>query len=112
MAEHMHTNPIELQRLAREKLIAYRSKEETRFNNWKKALLTCGKEEVLDKLPFDVNEISLEGWIPELYKDRPDPDKYKKQLQQANTLIEQVNSIMDELNRKGAVLLEEYNSIK
>lgn len=107
-----HKSPAELQRQAREAVIAYRTREETKFNNWKKALLTCSKEEVLDKIPYDIQSMTFESLIPEIYKDRPNQAQYAKELKAANAILEECNNIIDELNREGAKLLEEYNKIK
>lgn len=104
-------NPVELQRMAREALIAGRTKEEQRFANWKRALLTCGKEEVLSKLDFDPKTIELKDWIPELYEERPRKEVFDEQRRVANAKIDEVNKIINELNKRGLELLNEFNQM-
>lgn len=107
-----YINPAELKRKLREDLIAKRAKQEQKFANWKRAMLTCGEKEVLEKLPIDINTFTYESLFPELYKDRIDKDVYKQELERANQIIMQITEIVNEYNKKGVELLVEFDKMK
>ena len=106
-----HIDPVALRNRAREIFITKRSMQEQNFNTWYAALLNCSKEKVLDKIPFDYSDLSLQKLIPEWYVEAPRKEVCDEQLAKANAMIKQVNAIIEELNKEGLKLLEEYNTL-
>lgn len=103
--------PAELGRLLRERFIQGRTREETKFNNWKGALLQCSKELILDKIPFDVANSTLQTFVPEWYVEKPNEEIAKQQVMELNNKITIVNNIVEEYNMKGIALLKEYEDL-
>ena len=104
-------DPVTLRNRARDIFIAKRSIQEQNFNMWYQALLGCSKERVLDKIPFDYSDLSLQKLIPEWYAESPRKEVCDEQLAKANEMIGQVNKIIEDLNAEGLKLLEEYNTL-
>ena len=101
----------ELVRQHREIFVQERTKQETKFNNWKAALLKCSKEQILDKIPFEIENATFQTFIPEWYVDKPNKEIAHQQVVEFNKKIELVNSIVEEFNMKGMELLNEYKGL-
>lgn len=93
---------------ARECFVMDRSKLEHTFNEWYQGLLNCGKQEILDKLTFDYQNMSLRSECPALYEDFPVKEDCNSQITALNAKMVSVNLIVDELNRENLQKLEEY----
>lgn len=106
-----YIDPVAARSKARETFIARRAVEEQKFNAWYAMLLKCPKEEVLDKIPFDYTNMSLQTLIPEWYNEIPDPAVCQAQVAQANETLDKINMIIDAINREGVELLKEYNEL-
>lgn len=104
-------NPTQLRQKARETFIAMRTKEEQKFNNWYLSLLKCPKEVVLDKIPFDYQDMSLQSLVPEWYVEVPNAEVCEQQVKSLNEKLEIINCIIEEVNKEGLKLLEEYNQL-
>ena len=104
-------DPIALRRKYREALIAERTKQEQQVNNWKRVLLTCSKEKILDKIPVDVESLTYESLFPELYKDVIDEAAYDEQYNKAMELINFINNLVNEHNKKGVEVLKEFGQL-
>lgn len=104
-------NPAELVRQAREEFVAKRAVNEKKFNDWYAALLKCPKETVLDKIPFDYHNLTLQSLVPEWYSENPDPEVAKAQWEEANKKINSVNEIINLLNKEGLEELQKYRNI-
>ncbi len=106
-----YVNPVELRNKARELFISKRSIQEQNFNKWYASLLKCPKEQVLDKIPFDYTNMSLQSLVPEWYAEVPRAEVCTEQVARANEKIDTINQIIDSINREGVALLEEYNKL-
>lgn len=106
-----YVDPVALRNKARETFIAKRTVQEQKFNAWYEALLKCPQDKVLDKIPFDYHNMTLQSLVPEWYVDAPDAATCDEQLKAANEKIDIVNKIIDDLNREGVKRLEEYNEL-
>lgn len=111
LSEHQVHDVVAIRDKAREIFITRRAAEEQKFERWHKALLKCSKERVLDKIPFDYESMSLRSLCPEWYVEAPNKDVCEQQVREANEKIDQINSIVAEINREGIALLEEYNRL-
>lgn len=90
--------------------IRTRTINEQGFLQWKKGLLNCSKEKVLDKIPFDYMSLSLEKEIPEYYVEHPDGAIIKQQEDALNEKIATIESIINEVNMQGVRLLQEFRT--
>ena len=104
-------DPVQLRNRAKEIFISRRTIEEQKIQRWLEDLLRCDKEKVLDKIPFDYTELSLQNLIPELYVEFPNPEVVKQQREEANKKLEIINDIYRQNNAEGLRLLEEYNTL-
>lgn len=109
--EHSMHDPVAIRDKAKEIFISRRAAEEQKFERWYKSLMQCSKEKVLDKIPFDYENMSMRTLVPEWYSDAPDPVKCAEQVEAANAKISQINEIIAEINLEGLKLLEEYNAL-
>lgn len=95
---------------AKEIFISARAVEEQKFNSWYVSLLKCSKEKVLDKIPFPYEGWTMKTLVPEWYVEQPNPEVCNQQVKEANEKINQINSIIADINAEGLRLLEEYNA--
>lgn len=96
---------------AKEIMVSFRAKEEAKFDAWHKNLLKCPEDTVLSKIPFDYKDMSLRTLIPEWYEESPRADVCAQQEKEANEKLAIINGIINELNKKGAELLVEFNRL-
>ena len=94
---------------ARERFIADRTAMEHTFNDWYRALLGCGKQEVLDRLPYDYTNMSLQTECPELYADIPVQTVCDAQVLALKEKMLFANELVNELNKENLQKLNEYN---
>ena len=94
----------------KEKFITERTQQEQIFNQW---LSVCRswKQEIKDKLPVNVDQLTIQILMPCWYAERTTKEEEAEQLKRANDLIEQINRIVDEYNEKSLQLIEKFNSI-
>ena len=107
-----YMNFKELIKKEREKFIEERTKAEQMFTNWRNALLTCSKDNVLSKIKYDVNSLSLQILVPELYKDRPNKEIVEQQRCEANAIIKEIDDVLNEFNKIAAQHHFEYMELK
>jgi hypothetical protein len=105
-------DPETLRTKAKEAFISRRTIEEQKINNWYHQLLKLDKELVLDKIPFDYSDMSLQTLVPELYKEFPNAEVVRQQREEANKKLETINEIYRQNNAEGLRLLEEYNALQ
>lgn len=108
---HVYADPVAERNKAREAFVARRTVEEQKFQAWYQALLKCPKEKVLDKIPFDYADMSIQKEIPEWYAEVPRADVCEKQVAALNEKIDTVNKILYDINQEGLKLLQEYNAL-
>lgn len=105
-------NPVEMQRKAREILVAKRTVYEREVKQWHDNLMQCSKEKILDKIPFDYTDMSLKTLIPELYEEIPKREIVDKQFAEANMKFHIINCIVNECNQEGLKLIQEYLALE
>lgn len=96
---------------AREIFITLRTKEEQKIKRWHASLMKCSQEKVLDRIPFDYEDMSLKTLVPEWWADVPDEAVCKEQVAEANKKIVQINDIVREVYKDALTKLEEYNRL-
>ena len=97
---------------AREAFIADRTQAEYRFNEWYTGLLGCSKEDVLDKLPYNYDNMSFKTECPAFYEDIPNEMDCVEQLLALNEKMNIANNIVNELNKDNLIKLEQYRKEK
>lgn len=106
-----HEDPVLLRNQVRDIFISRRSIEEQKVNKWVKELLSCPKERVLDRIPFNLEGLSLQTLVPEWYVDKPNKEICTQQLVEARAKIDQINQIIYELNKEGIEENKEYKAL-
>ena len=103
------TSEADLLRSYREKFLADRAKQEMQIKAWADKLLKVDPFLLKDiELP---EVISLQSFIPELYKESPDPEVYNEQYDKMIAVFSQVNAIADSYNQEAKKCLLEYQEL-
>ena len=106
-----HADPAALLRESKEILIRERTIREQSFNNWyNNNLLKC-PETVLSRIPFDYKGWTLQSLIPEWYEEVPNEEIAKKQLDEANAKIDQINDIMRDIYKQALIKQAEFKKL-
>jgi hypothetical protein len=94
-------------RIKRDEFIAKRSQEEVNFNSWLNSVKAL-PEDIRSRIPFDINQLTIQSMIPEWYKEVQDKATASAQVANLNKYIEQVNQIVEQYNLEETV--EHVNS--
>lgn len=101
MAEQNHACDPEVVRREydnyKQSFLRWRAKQEMTIEAWWNSVMSLGKlTNVLEKIEMPDHEMSLRGFIPEAYADKPDPIKYHEQLKATQAFFAKYNSIVDQ----------------
>lgn len=100
---------VELLNKIRENFLSERTKQEMQIAQWAEKLCKIDPFILKDvKLP---DEISLRTFMPELYKDNPNPDIYEQEFAAWKELEQKINTIANEYNEEAKKCLLEYQQI-
>ena len=91
----------------RDTLISERAKAEAGFNQWKQGVMACS-EKFRAQIPFDVANATVRTLIPEWYEEQPNEEIARKQFEEANALMMQVDQIVVGLINQGKALRAEF----
>ena len=84
----------------KDNFLARRTKQELAVLSWANKLTQVNPELLKDvKLP---TELTLKAFVPELYVDKPDPEKCKMQYQELDKVVNQVKQIIIQHNKREA----------
>ncbi|MCI9050690.1 MAG: hypothetical protein HFI05_02010 [Lachnospiraceae bacterium] len=105
----MMNSEIALLNKIREKFLEERTKQEIQIAQWAEKLYKVDPFILKDiELP---DEISLYAFMPELYKDNPDPRIYEQEFAAWKELEKKVNAIADKYNEEAKRCLLEYQQL-
>lgn len=109
MGNHTHDMQVYAESIRRENeaFITDRSAQEQKFNTW---LMTCRKwpDHIKQKLPVDVDNLSIRELIPAWYAENPTEQEATEQVAHANQIIEQVNQIVLAAMEEGFAKREQF----
>lgn len=94
----------------KEKFVYQRTRQEAQVEAWAKSIMRI-KDTVLGDIKFP-EEISLRGFVPELYKEHPNKEVYLEQFQFMQLVFVEVNKRVAAYNAEADKILQNFVTVR